>query len=66
METYVTRLTHEKYAAVYNKVVNSLKNMFKANPASPTLLNFLTLVKWVDPEAAKKLGGEIGLPVAAQ
>ena len=66
METYVTRLTHEKYAAVYHKVVNSLKNMFKANPGSPTLLNFLTLVKWVDPEAAKKLGGEIGMPAAAQ
>lgn len=64
METYVTRLTHEKYAAVYNKVVNSLKNMFKANPASPTLLNFMTLVKWVDPDAAKKLGADIGMTTA--
>jgi hypothetical protein len=65
MESYVTRLTHEKYSATYQKVVNSLKNMFKANPASPTLLNFLSLVKWVDVEAAKRLGVEIGMPAAA-
>jgi hypothetical protein len=64
METYVTRLTHEKYAATYSRVVNSLKNMYKANPASPTLLNFIALVKWVDPEAANKLGMDIGMPVA--
>ena len=40
METYVTRLTHEKYTAVYHKIVNSLRNMFRAKPDSPTLLNF--------------------------
>jgi len=38
--------------------------MFKANPASPTLLNFMTLVKWVDPDAAKKLGADIGMTTA--
>ncbi len=65
METYVTRLTHEKYATVYNKVVNSLRNMHRANPNSPTLLNFLALVKWVDPEAANKLNNDIGMAVAA-
>ena len=65
METYVTRLTHEKYAATYHKVVNSLKNMFRAKPDSPTLLNFLALVKWVDPEAEKRLSQDIGLPVHA-
>jgi hypothetical protein len=65
METYVTRLTHEKYATVYNKVMNSLRNMHKANPHSPTLLNFLALVKWVDPEAANKLNADIGMAVAA-
>jgi hypothetical protein len=64
MQTYVTRLTHEKYAAVYQKVVNSLKNMFKANSASPTLVNFLTLVKWVDAEASKKLSADIGMAEA--
>ncbi len=61
MESYVNRLTHEKYAAAYNKVVNSLRNMFKANPESPTLVNFMALVKWVDTEAASKLGNDIGM-----
>jgi hypothetical protein len=65
METYVTRLTHEKYAAVYHKVANSLRNMHRANPNSPTLVNFLALVKWVDAEAANKLNADIGTAVAA-
>jgi hypothetical protein len=65
METYVTRLTHEKYASTYNKVMNSLRNMHRANPNSPTLLNFLALVKWVDPGAANKLNADIGMEVAA-
>ena len=47
MESYVTRLTHEKYTTIYNKVANSLRNMHRANPNSPTLVNFLALVKWV-------------------
>jgi hypothetical protein len=64
METYVTRLTHPKYAATYQKVVNSLKNMFKAKPDSPTLVNFISLVKWVDAEAAHRLSQDIGLPAA--
>ncbi|MSU59833.1 MAG: hypothetical protein EXS35_16985 [Pedosphaera sp.] len=64
MESYVTRLTHEKYAAVYTKVVNSLKNMFKANAQSPTLVNFLALIKWVDSGAAGKLSADIGMPAA--
>jgi hypothetical protein len=61
METYVSRLMHEKYASVYGKVTNSLKNMFKANAHSPTLLNFIALVKWVDPEAAQRLSNDIGM-----
>ena len=61
LESYVTRLTHEKYAATYAKVLSSLKNMFKAKPDSPTLLNFIALVKWVDADAANKLGRDIGL-----
>jgi hypothetical protein len=65
METYVTRLTHEKYAATYHKVVNSLRNMFKAKPDSPTLLNFISLVKWVDAGAAQRLSVDIGLSAAA-
>ena len=61
MESFVNRLTHEKYAATYHKVVNSLRNMFKANPESPTLVNFMALVRWVDAEAANKLSTDIGI-----
>jgi hypothetical protein len=64
METYVTRLIHEKYATAYSKVVNSLRNMFKTKPDSPTLLNFLALVKWVHPEAANKICADIGMTAA--
>lgn len=63
LESYVRRLTHEKYAAVYTKVVNSLRNMFKAKADSPTLLNFVALVKWVAPEAASRLSHDIGMPL---
>jgi hypothetical protein len=65
METYVTRLTHEKYASTYNKVLTSLRNMFHAKPDSPTLLNFVALVKWADPEAVNKLCADVGMPVPA-
>jgi hypothetical protein len=61
MESYVTRLTHEKYASTYNKVVNSLRNMFRANPEAPTLVNFMALVRWVDAEAANKISADIGM-----
>ena len=61
LESYVTRLTHEKYAATYAKVLNSLRNMCRANANSPTLQNFLAMIRWVDPAAAGKLSGEIGL-----
>jgi hypothetical protein len=63
IETYVTRLTHEKYAATYQKVVKSLKNMFHAKPDSPTLLTFIGLVKWADPEGAQKLSHDVGMPL---
>jgi hypothetical protein len=66
IETYVSRLLHEKYAATYKKVVNSLRNMFSAKPDSPTLVNFLALVRWVDPAAANKLSADIGMAVPAQ
>jgi hypothetical protein len=65
IETYVTRLTHEKYTSTYQKVVNSLKTMFTAKPDNPTLLNFTALVRWVNPEAASKLCADIGMPAAA-
>jgi hypothetical protein len=65
LESYVSRLMHEKYAATYNKVMHSLKNVFNAKADSPTLLNFLALVKWVDPEAANRLGVDIGMHAPA-
>lgn len=66
LESYVVRLTHEKYAPVYQKVATSLKNMFKAKPDSPTLLNFLSLVRWVDAAAADKLSADIGMHAVAR
>ncbi len=66
METYVTRLIHEKYASTYNKITNSLRNMFRAKPDSPTLLNFTALVRWVDPEAANRICADVGMAIPAQ
>jgi hypothetical protein len=65
LQTYVTRLTHEKYAVAYNKVIKSLRNVFHAKADSPTLLNFLALVRWVSPEAALRMATDIGMPVPA-
>jgi hypothetical protein len=61
LETFVSRLTHEKYAATYTKVVNALKNLFKVKADSPALVNFIALAKWVDPAAAEKLSKDIGI-----
>jgi hypothetical protein len=65
LETYVSRLTHEKYAATYHKLVTSLKNMFHAKPDSPTLVNFIALVRWASPDAAQKLSADVGMPLPA-
>jgi len=35
--------------------------MFKVKADSPTLLNFLNLLKWVNPEAEKKMSADIGI-----
>ncbi len=64
METYVTRLTHPKYATTHQKVINSLKNLFKANPNTPVLLNFMSLVRWVSPDTANKISADIGMPAS--
>lgn len=61
LEAYVTRLTHEKYAATYTKVANSLKGLFKARPDNPTLQNFVALARWADPTAAAKLAHDVGV-----
>jgi hypothetical protein len=65
IEAYVSRLTHQKYAPVYCKVVNSLRSMFHARPDNPTLVTFLALVRWAHPEAAVKLYADVGMPVPA-
>jgi hypothetical protein len=65
LESYTTRLTHEKYTATYNKVVNSLRTMYQAKPDSPTLVTFVALVRWADPEAAGKMCRDIGMPLPA-
>jgi len=62
IESYVVRLTHEKYATAYHKIMVSLKNMFKANPNAPMLVNFMALVRWVDADAAQKISTDIGMP----
>jgi hypothetical protein len=64
LESYVQRLIHEKYAETRAKVVNALRNMFRVKPDSPALINFLNLVKWVDPAAAAQLSKEIGIAPA--
>lgn len=61
MESYANRLMHEKYADIYVKILKSLTNMFKVKPDGPTLVNFLNLLKWVDPEAEKKMAADIGV-----
>jgi hypothetical protein len=61
LETFVTRLTHEKYAVTYAKTVHALKNLFKVKADSPALVNFLALVKWVDANAADKIAKDIGM-----
>jgi hypothetical protein len=65
MESYASRLMHEKYADIYTKIVKNLANMFKVKPDSPTLVNFLNMLKWVDAEAEKKMRADIGIPAPA-
>jgi hypothetical protein len=62
LESYANRLTHEKYAATYAKVIHALKNLFKVKADSPALVNFIALVKWVDPDSAAKITRDIGMP----
>jgi hypothetical protein len=61
LESYSNRLTHEKYAATYTKVIGALKNLHKVKADSPALVNFVALVKWVDPTSAEKITKDIGM-----
>lgn len=64
LESYANRLTHEKYAASYNKVVQALKNLYKVKADSPALVNFVALVKWVDPASAERIAKDVGMPTS--
>jgi hypothetical protein len=64
LESYATRLTHEKYATTYTKVIGALKNLFKVKADSPALINFVALVKWVDPASADKIARDVGMAAA--
>ena len=64
LESYATRLTHEKYVTIYGKVIGALKNLYKVKADSPALVNFIALVKWVDPASADKIAKDIGMPGA--
>jgi hypothetical protein len=64
LESYANRLTHEKYAATYAKVLHALKNLYKVKADSPALINFIALVKWVDPDSANKLAHDLGMNAA--
>jgi len=61
LEAYIVRLTHEKYASTYQKVLNSLRNMFKVKPDSPALVNFVSLAKWADADCGAKIAADIGM-----
>jgi len=61
MEAYVSRLTHEKYAPTYHKVINTLKTIYHAKPDSSTFLNFIALVRWASPEVATRLCADVGV-----
>ena len=61
LEAYVVRLTHEKYASTYTKVLNSLRNTFRVKADSPTLLNFVSLAKWADADCGAKIAADIGM-----
>jgi hypothetical protein len=64
IESYANRLTHEKYAATYGKVIGALKNLFKVKADSPALVNFVALVKWVDPASADRIAKDVGMAAA--
>jgi len=61
LESYSNRLTHEKYAATYGKVITVLKNLYKVKADSPALINFIALVRWVDQPSADRIVRDLGM-----
>lgn len=63
LEAYVVRLTHDKYASAYAKVLSSLKSTYKVKPDSPALVNFIALASWADADCGAKISADIGMTV---
>jgi hypothetical protein len=61
LEAYVVRLTHDKYASTYAKILNSLKNTYKVRPDSPTLVNFIALANWADADCGSQISSDVGM-----
>jgi hypothetical protein len=61
LEAYASRLTHEKYAATYASVVGALRKLYKVRADSPALVNFLALIRWVDPAGAERIARDVGM-----
>jgi hypothetical protein len=61
LETYASRLMHEKYAATYDKVIQALRKLFKVKADSPALVNFIALMKWIDPASSEKIKKDVGM-----
>jgi len=61
LETYATRLTHEKYLTTYAGVVGALRKLHKVRADSPALVNFIALVRWVDPASADRIAQDVGI-----
>ena len=63
LETYASRLTHEKYLTTYAGVVGALRKLHKVKADSPALVNFIALVRWVDPASADRIAQDVGVAV---
>jgi len=61
LESYATRLTHEKYLTTYAGVVGALRKLHKVKADSPALVNFIALVRWVDPASADRIAQDVGM-----
>jgi len=61
LETYASRLTHEKYLTTYAGVVGALRKLHKVKADSPALVNFIALVRWVDPASADRIAQDVGM-----
>ena len=61
LETYASRLTHEKYLTTYAGVVGALRKLHKVKADSPALINFIALVRWVDPASADRIAEDVGI-----